>query len=398
MARDSSRPNVMTGVATQAHPVHEIVLDAIAAGTPLRIAGRSHWIDAGRPVNATRIASLATHTGVVDYVPGDLTITVRSGTTLREIDDITRANHQWLPLDPFGSPDGTIGATIATGSFGPLAHAFGRSRDLVLGLEFVTGDGKLARGGGKVVKNVAGFDLVRLMTGSWGTLGIITEVTLRLYSLPSPPVTLALGAPDSVTALGQRITAVFDAPGIPFAVELIDADTAVQLGLPDKQQILVKLGGNAAAVAAQRSAIAALGGAREIDPDVWHRLRQMEDSIRSDSPDNEPPMVLRISTLPQNLPHIWNSARSVVAGIAGSGMHATPSLGIVRCILPSATPMSSVEQLLNWENVTVVFERLPSDTWARLSPTVVDDRLSRRLKAAFDPSGVLNPGILGGEA
>ena len=385
----------MTAVATRMHPVQELVLDAISARTPLRVSGRSHWIDAGRPVDATRIASLATHTGVVDYVPGDLTITVRSGTTLREIDEITRQNHQWLPLDPFGTPDGTIGATIATGSFGPLAHAFGRARDLVLGLEFVTGDGKLARGGGKVVKNVAGFDLVRMMTGSWGTLGIITEATLRLYSLPEPPVTLALGAPDSATALTQRIGGVLGAPGIPFAVELIDADTAVLLGLPDKQQILVKLGGNSAAVLAQRSAISALGGARDIDPQVWNRLRNLEDTIRSESPDNEPPIVLRISTLPQNLSHVWNSARGVVSGIAGAGMHATPSLGVVRCILPASTPIETVELLLNWENVTVIFERLHSTEWPRLSPSVVDDRLSRRLKAAFDPSGILNPGILG---
>lgn len=388
----------MTALATQVHPVQELVRDAMSARTPLRISGRSHWIDAGRPVDATRIASLASHTGVVDYVPGDLTITVRSGTTLREIEEVTRQNNQWLPLDPFGSPDGTIGATIATGSFGPLAHAFGRARDLVLGLEFVSGDGKLARGGGKVVKNVAGFDLVRLVTGSWGTLGIITEATLRLYSSPEQSVTLALGAPDSGTALTQRLNAVLGAPGIPFAVELVDADTAVALGLPDKQQILVRLAGNSAAVLAQRSAISALGGVRDIDPTVWNRLRHLEDTIRSDSPDNEPPIVLRISSLPQNLAHVWNSARNVVSGIAGSALHATPSLGIVRCILPSSTPISSVELLLNWDNVTVIFERLHSTEWSRLAPSAVDDRLSRRLKAAFDPSGILNPGILGGEA
>lgn len=387
----------MTAVATPSHPVQDLVTDAMSAGTPLRISGRSHWIDAGRPVNATRIATLAAHAGVVDYVPGDLTITVRSGTTLREIEEVTRANHQWFPLDPFGSRDGSIGATIATGSFGPLAHSFGRVRDLVLGLEFVTGDGKIVRGGGKVVKNVAGFDLVRLMTGSWGTLGIITEATLRLYALPSAPITLAIGAPDSSTALAQRLAAILDLPGIPFAVELIDSDTAVMLGLPDKQQVLVQLGGNSSAVAAQRSAITALGGAREVEPGVWERLRALEETVRSDSPDNEPPMVLQISTLPQNLTHVWSSARNVVSGVAGSGMHATPSLGIVRCILPSSTPMSSLELLLNWDNVTVIFERLPSDAWSRFSPSAIEDRLSQRLKAAFDPSNILNPGILGGE-
>jgi glycolate oxidase FAD binding subunit len=170
----------VTAVAEGTDTIRELVDDAARSATPLRIAGRSHWIDAGRPVDATRIASLAAHTGVVDYVPGDLTITVRSGTTLKEIEDITRAEGQWLPVDPFGAKNGTIGATIATGSFGPLASSFGRMRDLVLGIEFITGHGKIVRGGGRVVKNVAGFDLVRLITGSWGTLGIVTEVTLRL--------------------------------------------------------------------------------------------------------------------------------------------------------------------------------------------------------------------------
>ena len=175
---------------TSATDILDLVRDSAAARTPLRIAGRSHWMDAGRPVDATRIASLAPHSGVVDYVPGDLTITVRGGTTLDEIERVTGAEGQWLPLDPFGSTDGTIGATIATGSFGPLAHGFGRARDLVLGVEFVTGDGRTVRGGGRVVKNVAGFDLVRLVTGSWGTIGIVTEATLRLYSRPASSLTV----------------------------------------------------------------------------------------------------------------------------------------------------------------------------------------------------------------
>ena len=121
----------MTAVATSSNPIQDLMHDAIEARTPLRITGRSHWMDAGRPVDATRIASVASHSGIVDYVPGDLTITVRGGTTLHEIGAVTAAENQWFPLDPHGIADGTIGATIATGSFGPLAHAFGRARDLV---------------------------------------------------------------------------------------------------------------------------------------------------------------------------------------------------------------------------------------------------------------------------
>ena len=101
---------------------------------------------------------------------GDLTLTARAGTTLANIARATAAEGQWLALDPHGSASGTLGATIATASAGPLAHAFGTPRDNVLGIEAVTGTGEIVRAGGRVVKNVAGFDLTRLFTGAWGTL------------------------------------------------------------------------------------------------------------------------------------------------------------------------------------------------------------------------------------
>lgn len=380
----------MARYSSGASIVRDLILESIDAATPLRISGKSTWIDAGRPVSADRIASLAAHSGVVEYTPGDLTITVKSGTTLGDIERITGEKGQWLPLDPFGSRDGTIGATIATGSFGPLAHSFGRARDLVLGLEFITGQGKVVRGGGKVVKNVAGFDLVRLMTGSWGTLGVITEATLRLYSLPSKPITVALGASDSVTALSQRISSILTAPGIPFAVELLSPMAAASIGLAHKQQILVKIGGNSAAMTAQRSAMEALGGARDVNPEVWDHLRVIEDRFPGAT---EPPVVMRVSTLAQKLPQLWSSLRAEFESIV---MHATPSLGIIRCVLPPNLDLSIVERIIAAAgDATVIFERLPRDAWSRFSPTVIGDRLAQRVKNAFDPSNILNPGILG---
>ena len=380
----------MTAVIEGTDSIRDLIEESVRSATALRICGRSHWIDAGRPVDATRIASLATHAGIVDYVPGDLTITVRAGTTLKEIEEITRAEGQWLPIDPFGSKDGTIGATIATGSFGPLASSFGRMRDLVLGVEFITGHGKVARGGGRVVKNVAGFDLVRLITGSWGTLGVITEATLRLYSLPAQTITLALGAADSVTALQQRINSVLQSPGIPFAVEVVNSSLSEKIGIAGKQQILVKLGGNTAAVSAQRSAIASLGGAREMDPGIWERIRTIESSFA------QPPMVMRLSCLPQRVAETWNAARAIADQVTGAVMHATPSLGIIRCVLPAETPLSLIGRLaVPGSNATVIFERLPHDAWQQLSPSVAGDKISQRVKNAFDPHGILNPGILG---
>ena len=384
----------MTATLESAATIQDLVRDAVESRTPLRIAGRSHWIDAGRPVDATRIASLASHSGVVDYVPGDLTITVRSGTTLSEIERVTGAEGQWLPLDPHGSGDGTIGATIATGSFGPLAHAFGRARDLVLGLEFVSGDGRVIRGGGRVVKNVAGFDLTRLLTGSWGTLGIITEATLRLYSRPRTSLTVAMSVPDGSQKLAERLAAILDAPVTPYTVELVSAAAALRLGLPARPTALVELGGNAASVVAQRGSLSRLGGMVELPASLRSSIRSL-DADRN----GHQPIVLRLSSLPARLAEIWTTATERLTIVEGVYLHATPSVGIVRCIVPASADSELVTSLVsNLPGVTVVYERLTPDLWNVLSPSVVSDRLSAGMRDVFDPHRILNPGILGGLA
>lgn len=394
--------------------LQKLVREAAESRTPLRVAGRSRWIDAGRPVGATRIASVVTHDGIVDYVPGDLTITVRSGATLRDIDGVIRAEGQWLPLDPFGSDEGTIGATIATGSFGPLAHGFGKARDLVLGVEFITGDGKVVRGGGRVVKNVAGFDLVRLVTGSWGTLGIITEVTLRLYALPSDPVTLALSIPEGPNGVAGRVASLLRAPLAAFRMEMVSAQLASYAGLPPGPAILVELGGNAAAIEAQRRTISELGGASEAPPGVWGRIRIAEDKVRSaeaiavarsrgplrsaaEAMDGTTsPIVFRVSSLQGDVARIWNALADHLSATDGAMLHATPALGVVRCILPSGTRQDFIERLTAAvPGTSIIYERLPAPLWPSLSPSVVADRLSQGVKRAFDPHEILNPGILG---
>jgi glycolate oxidase FAD binding subunit len=158
------------------------VRDAASDRTSLRIVGRGTWLDAGSPVSAIASLTLAEDSGVVAYVPDDLTVTARAGTTLRELGDTLGTHDQWIALDPEGGLDVTIGAIVATCSFGPAAALFGTARDQVLGMSVVLGTGELIRIGGRVVKNVAGFDLTRLMIGAWGTLGVITEITFRVRS------------------------------------------------------------------------------------------------------------------------------------------------------------------------------------------------------------------------
>jgi len=366
------------------------VRDSADRRTPLRIAGRAHWLAAGRPVNARTSLSLADDSGVVDYTPGDLTLTARAGTSLSEIERITAGHGQWLPLDPYGHPDGTIGATIATASAGPLATAFGTPRDLLLGIEFVTGRGDVVRAGGKVVKNVAGFDLSRLLTGSWGTLGVITEVTVRLYARPRSDRTLAVRLAGSERAAADFLGRVEAAPISPFALEVVSASIAKTLGLGDQATCLIRLGGNSAAVDFQLIALSRLGRADEIEPRVWDALRVLE---------GDADFVIRLSGLPAS---VRAAAGAMISdSIPGVYTSVNVARGIVRIVVTN--PASSSVNALRDAGLSLerpvegsfVFERLPAEAWKSVSPSVVSDALSQGIKRAYDPFNLLNPGILG---
>jgi glycolate oxidase FAD binding subunit len=356
---------------------------ARAAGGGLRIAGAGCWLDAGRPVHATQRFSLAPYAGIVDYVPGDLTLTALAGTTLGEIRRATAAERQWLALDPAGGDAGTIGATIATASAGPLSHAFGTPRDATLGLEFVTGAGDVARGGGRVVKNVAGFDLVRLMTGAWGTLGIVTEVTVRLRARPAVEETVAVALPDAGPALAPCLAALRAAPLVALALELLSPALSASLGMERRPLLLARLGGNEALVRAQRATLATLGDAAPAPDDVWDRLATAEPVGGA---------VCRFSALPSRLADTWTLASAAAEGADGFA-HATVGRGIARVALP-ATADARALALPNFTGRRV-YERLPAALWATLAPSAVADDLSQRIARAFDPDGALNPGVLG---
>jgi glycolate dehydrogenase FAD-binding subunit len=363
--------------------------DEFECGTlagPLRIVGNGTWLDAGRPVHDAVPLSVADHDAILEYVASDLTLTARAGTTLASIARATRAEGQWLALDPYGSANGTLGATIATGSAGPLAHAFGTPRDNVLGIEAVTGAGEIVRAGGRVVKNVAGFDLTRLFTGAWGTLAVITEATVRLRALPERDQTIILALPTS-DAMEGWLAKLRALPFTPLALELLNAPLARALGLGERALLLGRLGGNEDSVREQLRALGALGEMHPAASAAWSALAEIE-----------PPgaAVVRVSAPPSRLHVLW--ARLSTAS-DGSLVHAAVGRGIVRCIHPA----SAHEALAPWlEHIsqtegTHIFERLPAREWSRI-PSRVNDPLSRAVRRAFDPQRILNPGILGESA
>jgi len=238
-----------------------IITESAAAQRALRLIARGTWLDGGAPVVASaEPLHLDAFNGIIEYEPGDLTITVGAATTIAELDAVTTVNKQWCPLAPWGGDDGSVGATIATATGGPYSLALGYPRDLVLGIECVDGTGKVLRPGGKVVKNVAGFDLVRLMTGAWGTLGAITRVSLRLRARPAVDETWFVAA-DAARALDVQL-ALRRSSTPPIACEVIDGG------------VLVRIAGNGAFVTAARATVQSHGVAQQRDNTAWTALRK----------------------------------------------------------------------------------------------------------------------------
>lgn len=399
---DRDPRTVSTGGATQARTtgahaastaeVLEIIRRAQAERTSLAIAGAGSWSAAGRPVSATsRLTLRPTDNGITEYEPGDLTLTCWAGTPLSIIEGVTRVNGQFLALDPAGSADGSIGATVATASSGASAHAFGQVRDNVLGIEFVTGDGLVARGGGRVVKNVAGFDLVRLLTGSWGALGVITEVTIRLRALPEVDETLAIALP-AANESDHLLSQLRQLPFLPLACEIVNGALAATLSLEPVDQVLVRVGGNASLVRAATDSLRSLGTTTMVPAGVWNRIRAADPA----STNNAAPVVARLSGRVSRIADTWRLAKLVSDALGGALLHATLGRGTVRLIAPAHdTAVMEAAFRQAREQASIVFERIPAPLWDSLAPSPLENRVSRDIKHRFDPHGILNPGIWG---
>lgn len=371
--------------------LRDSIRGAIARRRSLRIVGGGSWLEANRPVRADTTLDVSAHSGIVEYEPGDLTLTARAGTTLDEIARATAANGQWLALDPLGDPSrATLGATIATGSYGALAHHFGTPRDMTLGVEFVSGTGDVVRGGGRVVKNVAGFDLTRLVTGSWGTLGVLTEATVRLRALPAVEATLLIEIGADAAALERARMALRALPFVPLAVQLSDAAACRAAGIAGaREALIVRLGGNDEAVRAQREQLGGLGDARDVEPEIWRRVRVIEPTRAA---------VVRLSRLPSRFATTWQDAGRITEQWPGGYRHGDPGRGVVRVVLPLEEGGSDASLRAALEipfDGTRIYERLPVGLWPALAPTAIHGAVDRGVKAAFDPHHLLNPGIFG---
>lgn len=353
----------------------------------------------GRPRTPEVVVGTRGMDALIDHSPADMTAAVQAGMPLATFQRTLAEHGQWLALDPPSEAGGaTLGGLLATGESGPRRLRHGTLRDLVIGATVVLADGTVARVGGHVIKNVAGYDLTKLMYASLGTLGLITEVVLRLHPLPEESVTLTTSATvDQATALTLRLLA---SPLEPSAVVWrSDAGRPFDPSAPGR--LSVRFDGRTDAVAAQaaatRTLISGAGlGAPDTDP--------VDAAEAAPADGDELPTRLRAGTRPSDLPvaaaALADAARRVGCGATlvsqcGSGVHDVRLLGPVEAQAGCITAWRDV--VLALDGNVLMQDRSPEldEHLDVLGPPPSAVHLLRQVKQSLDPDGRCAPGRFG---
>jgi glycolate oxidase FAD binding subunit len=360
----------------------EIMRSAAGEQQPVRIRGGGTKLCWGRPAAPSGVeVSTERLDQLVEHNEGDMTAVLQAGMPLARVQEALAGAGQMVALDPpLGAGAGaTIGGVVATADSGPLRHRFGAVRDLILGITVVLSDGTIAKAGGKVIKNVAGYDLAKLFTGSFGTLGLIVEVVVRLHPCPDRTVTV-VGSSGDAGAIAKAASAVAHSP---FGPECLDVCWAEGTG-----DVLARFAGAAPEAGAKEVAklmegVGVTSRLVEDDDPLWERQRAGQRSADG--------TIVRVSGLAADLAKVVGAADAVGATLVGRA-----GLGLSWLTVSDIAGVEELRRRL--EPYPCVVQDAPHevrekvDVWgeAQAAP------LLRRVKDRFDPSGVCNPGIFVG--
>ncbi len=388
--------------------VQSIVADAAAEQRGLEVCGGGSKRLLRPPVASAALLDMSSLTGITDYDPDELVVTARSGTPLMEIEAALAERRQMLAFEPFdhgpllGAEAGraTLGGIIAANVSGSRRVSMGAARDHILGFTAVSGRAEALKGGGAVVKNVTGFDLPKLMAGSWGTLAVLLSITMRVLPRPRTETTILFkGLPDE--AANRLMTA---AMGLPAAVS-----AAAHVPLPHAVTAL-RLEGFGPSVEARsrelRRALEPMGAGATIEAEesaaFWHGVRSLDALPRQGH------LLWRISVPPAHGWHVqsllaWAGARYVYDWAGALVWAAVPEDAAPgRTDRVHAERIRAVARSLGGHAALIrgpTSMREAASLAENAAPTNAADalggmrRLHARLKAAFDPCGILNPGL-----
>jgi len=351
------------------------------------LRGAGTKMDWGRPPRRVdAIVSTRRLDRVLAHQHGDLTATIEAGATLRDVNEALARHGQWLPLDPPFADRATIGGILATNDSGPLRHRFGTPRDLVIGVQLATTDGTLAKSGGQVVKNVAGYDLSKLMCGSFGSLAAIVSATFKLAPRPVASKTIVVQVPD-VDTLARIIRDVMGSQLEPIAFEF-RASSIGREALAERS-IMLRFASVPAAVDAQIDQVRALGATSVVDGDDERRAWEEHSRRLWDAPG----AIVRASWLPADFSATSNGSATGITEIIGRAAVGSGLIRIDGDARAQASAIDALRQSPSFRNVVIVrgSDELKSlaDVWG---PHVDRERLFASLKRALDPNGILNAG------
>ncbi len=349
-----------------------------SAVLPSGAGTKAHW--GGTPLSVDIVLDSRGLHGVTAHEPGDLVATIRAGTALRDVQAVLALAGQRLALEA-GSPEATVGGALAAGEAGPLRLRYGAGRDLLIGVEFVRADGVVAHSGGRVVKNVAGYDLGRLLCGSYGTLGLITSATFRLHPLPAATAWVARRV-AALAELGGLVDAVMSPRVSPSAIEV---DLRGAAGT-----VVALIEGSRAGVAARvKAAVDQLGGEATVvdEPDWWGRYPFADEDI-----------ALKLAAPVGRLGALLGL---LLAAAPDAAVRGSAGAGVVYARLPGSTTAGELGGVLgavraamsDWGGSALVLAAPPAlrdgvDLWGPVPGLA----LMRRLKEQFDPGRQLAAG------
>jgi glycolate oxidase FAD binding subunit len=365
---------------------------ANAEGLAIAVRGAGTKQDWGAPASrADVVLSTLRLNAPVDHVAGDLVATVPAGATLDAVNDVLRRERQWLPLDPGVSHRATIGGVIATNDSGPRRHRYGTPRDLIIGIEIALADGRTAKAGGRVVKNVAGYDLSKLLCGSLGSLAVITSATFKLS--PVAPVSCTVVATiGDARRLGALALAIAAAPLSPSTIEIQSPPHRLLIRFETSPQAAERQ------TAAASDVCAALGAATDVlsgDAEA-HAWRVHEGHVSSASGT-----VLKLAILPTDVAEMLARVETLAGeqridyAVAGRGALGVIFVRLEGDLSQQSAIVTELRRDATARHGSAVLLSAPPDLKARLGPWgPIGDAapIMRAVKSRFDPRGTLNPG------
>jgi glycolate oxidase FAD binding subunit len=393
--------------ATEAE-LAEAVAESAAAARPLELIGRGTKRHLGRPLQTEATLDLSRFAGVVAYEPEELILTARPGTPLAEIESLLAGRGQQLAFEPcdlgplLGQPAaaGSLGGVIACNLAGPRRFKAGAARDHLLGLAGVTGDGARFKAGGKVVKNVTGYDLCKLVAGSWGTLVAMTEVTVKVLPAPEQTRTLLLfghSAAQATRAMAAALGSACEVSGAAWLPPGLAARSGIDLVAgPGRSVTALRLEGPAPSVAARLAALRALVGPGVAQEELHgQRSGRLWRAVRDGQPFvGDPRNLWRLSLTPSAAPDLL-----ALVGAGPEDALLDWGGGLVWLAADPAADLSlTLSTALSKLGGQATLIRAPAARRAAAAALTAEApalvALARRVKASFDPRGIFNPGRL----